>query len=111
MNTYKLDVTYCKNSVRLIGINAGISHGPLGATHHAISDFASLRAIPNIPVIAPADNKETEAALLSTLSNPMPVYISLEKSAVANIHRDVSKIDICKNSVIKRVKRYSLACN
>ncbi|EJF87459.1 hypothetical protein ME1_01061 [Bartonella vinsonii subsp. arupensis OK-94-513] len=100
----KVDVAYCENSVRLIGISAGISYGPLGATHHAISDFASLRAIPNIRIIAPADNKETEAAILSTLNNPMPVYIRLGKRAVENIHDDASKIDIHKASIIKKGK-------
>ncbi|MGF7157320.1 transketolase [Bartonella heixiaziensis] len=97
----KVDVAYCENPVRLIGISAGISYG---ATHHAISDFASLRAIPNIRIIAPADNKETEAAILSTLSNPMPAYIRLGKHAVTNIHSDASKIDIRKASVIKEGK-------
>ncbi|WP_256460915.1 transketolase family protein [Bartonella machadoae] len=100
----KVDVAYCENPVRLIGISAGISYGPLGATHHAISDFASLRAIPNIRIIAPADNKETEAAILSTLNDPMPVYIRLGKRAVENIHSDASKIDIRKVSVIKKGK-------
>lgn len=100
----KVDVAYCENPVRLIGISAGISYGALGATHHAISDFASLRAIPNIRIIAPADNKETEAAILSTLSNSTPVYIRLGKHAVKNIHRDSSKIDINKASVIQKGK-------
>ncbi|WP_245256870.1 hypothetical protein [Bartonella sp. DB5-6] len=54
----KVDVAYCENSVRLIGISAGISYGPLVATHHVISDFASLRAIPNMRIIAPADIKK-----------------------------------------------------
>lgn len=100
----KVDVTYCENSVRLIGISAGISYGPLGATHHAIADFASLRAIPNIHIIAPADNKETEAAILSTLSSPMPAYIRLGKRALTNIHKDAAKIDINKASVVKKGK-------
>ncbi|WP_074381034.1 transketolase family protein [Bartonella doshiae] len=100
----KVDVAYCENPVRLIGISAGISYGPLGATHHAISDFASLRAIPNIRIIAPADNKETEAAILSTLSSPMPAYIRLGKRAITNIHSNAAKIDISKASVIKKGK-------
>lgn len=98
----KVDVAYCENPVRLIGMSAGISYGPLGATHHAISDFASLRAIPNIRIIAPADNKETEVAILSTLSNSLPAYIRLGKHAVTNIHKDAAKIDINKASVIKK---------
>ncbi|WP_375614852.1 transketolase C-terminal domain-containing protein, partial [Bartonella sp. AC535YNZD] len=72
--------------------------------HHAISDFASLRALPNIAVIAPADNKETEAAIFSALSNPMPVYIRLGKHPVTNIHKDALKINISKASVIQKGK-------
>ncbi|MET3589617.1 transketolase C-terminal domain/subunit [Bartonella silvatica] len=51
----KVDIGYCENPVRLIGISAGVSYGPLEATHHAISDFALLRALANIAIIASAD--------------------------------------------------------
>nr|WP_245257363.1 transketolase C-terminal domain-containing protein [Bartonella vinsonii] len=100
----KVDVAYCENPVRLIGMSAGVSYGPLGATHHAISDFASLRVISNIRIIAPADNKETEAAICSTLSDPMSVYICLGKCAVKNIHKNAAKIDIRKVSIVKKGK-------
>ncbi|WP_273719075.1 MULTISPECIES: transketolase C-terminal domain-containing protein [Bartonella] len=89
-------------------MSAGISYEPLEATHHAISDFASLRVIPNIRIIAPADNKKTEAAIFSMLSNPMPVYIQLRKYSVINIHKSAAKIDISKDSVIKKGKEVLL---
>jgi transketolase len=100
----KVDVGYCENPVRLIGISAGISYGPLGATHHAISDFASLRAIPGIQIMAPADNKETEAAILASLEVDAPIYIRLGKRRVAFVHDPASSIDIRRVGVLRSGK-------
>ena len=59
----KNDVCYSDNPVKLIGISAGVSYGALGSTHHSLHDFAVLRAINNITIVAPADNFETEEAI------------------------------------------------
>ncbi|RME99783.1 MAG: transketolase family protein, partial [Chloroflexi bacterium] len=40
----KNDVAYSDWPVKLIGISAGVSYGALGSTHHALHDFAALRA-------------------------------------------------------------------
>ncbi|WP_254473307.1 hypothetical protein [Bartonella sp. B1098] len=55
-------------------------------------------------IIASADNKETKSTILSTLNNPMHVYISLGKHPVINIHKSTANIDISKASVIKKGK-------
>jgi len=59
----KADVAYSETNVKLVGISSGLAYGDLGATHHSIEDFAWIRALPNIPVIAPADRIETAAAV------------------------------------------------
>ena len=59
----KADVAYSKTNVKLIGISSGMAYGELGATHHSIEDFAWIRALPNVPVIAPADRIETAAVI------------------------------------------------
>ncbi|MFB7665926.1 transketolase family protein [Kitasatospora sp. NPDC056138] len=88
----KVDVGYCANPVRLIGISGGISYGPLGATHHSISDYASLRAIPGITVIAPADNCETQLALEYAAAADEPVYIRLGKRPLECVHGDLPAV-------------------
>ncbi len=55
----KNDVCYSNWPVKLIGISAGVSYGALGTTHHSLHDFAVLRAVQNITIVAPADNFET----------------------------------------------------
>ncbi|MCR3750829.1 transketolase family protein [Lentzea californiensis] len=82
----KVDVGYSGNAVRLVGISAGISYGALGASHHSIADFAALRAIPGIPVVAPADNCEAEAAIRLAAATDGPLYVRLGKRALACVH-------------------------
>src|ERR1700745_3961712 len=55
----KNDVCYSDRPVSVIGISAGVSYGALGTTHHSLHDFAVLRAVHNITIIAPADNFDT----------------------------------------------------
>jgi transketolase len=82
----KVDVSYSRNPVRLIGISAGISYGPLGASHHSIADYAALRAMPDVPVVAPADNCEAEAAVRLAAATDGPMYIRFGKRALACVH-------------------------
>ncbi|MCC2314010.1 transketolase family protein [Cellulomonas xiejunii] len=84
----KVDVSYGQNAVRLIGISAGISYGPLGASHHSIADFAALRAMPGVLVIAPGDNCETEAAIRLAAAADGAVYVRLGKRPVSCFHAE-----------------------
>ncbi|HET7896459.1 MAG TPA: transketolase C-terminal domain-containing protein, partial [Flavisolibacter sp.] len=78
----KNDVAYSDNPVKLIGISAGVSYGALGSTHHSLHDFAALRAINNITVVAPADNFETEQAIKKAAASPHPFYLRFGKKAM-----------------------------
>lgn len=78
----KNDVAYSDNPVKLIGISAGVSYGALGSTHHSLHDFAALRAIHNLTVVAPADNFETEQAIKKAAASPHPFYIRFGKKAM-----------------------------
>src|SRR6187402_2298636 len=81
----KNDVAYSDNPVKVIGISAGVSYGALGSTHHSLHDFAALRAINNIIVVAPADNFETEKAILLAANTDHPVYIRFGKKAMQSL--------------------------
>ena len=75
----KNDVAYSDNPVKVIGISAGVSYGALGSTHHSLHDYAVLRAINNIIVVAPADNFETEQAIKLASKTNQPVYLRFGK--------------------------------
>src|SRR6476469_2640682 len=78
----KNDVAYSDNPVKVIGISAGVSYGALGTTHHSLHDFAVLRAINNITIVAPADNFETEQAIRLAAETNEPFYIRFGKKAM-----------------------------
>ena len=82
----KNDVAYSNQPVKVIGISAGVSYGALGSTHHSLHDYAVMRAINNIHVVAPADNFETRQAICAAVDYPLPIYIRFGKKPMAHLH-------------------------
>lgn len=81
----KNDVAYSDNPVKLIGISAGVSYGALGSTHHSLHDYAVLRAINNITIVAPADNYETAEAIKLAAELGKPVYLRFGKKNMPDL--------------------------
>lgn len=81
----KNDVCYSDNPVVLVGISAGVSYGALGTTHHSLHDFAALRAINNLTIVAPADNFETRAAVRAAVEARRPMYLRFGKSPLYDL--------------------------
>jgi transketolase len=81
----KNDVAYSDNPVTLVGISAGVSYGALGTTHHSLHDFAALRAINNLTIIAPADNHETREAVMFAAATPQPIYLRFGKAPLYDL--------------------------
>lgn len=92
----KNDVAYSDHPVKLIGISAGVSYGALGSTHHSLHDFAVLRTIHNIDIVAPADNFETRSAIHAALHHPRPIYIRMGKRPMPDLHREQTPFQIGK---------------
>ncbi|MCB0197936.1 MAG: transketolase family protein, partial [Anaerolineae bacterium] len=92
----KNDVAYSDQPVKLIGISAGVSYGALGTTHHSLHDYAVLRAINNIDVVAPADNFETREAIKTALEHTRPIYIRFGKRARPHLHQPDAKFEVGK---------------
>ncbi len=97
----KNDVAYSNNPVKVIGISAGVSYGALGSTHHSLHDYAVLRAINNIDVIAPADNFETRAAITASIHYPHPLYIRFGKKSMYNLHQPNTEFEIGRAIVLR----------
>jgi transketolase len=99
----KNDVCYSDNPVRLIGISAGVSYGALGSTHHSLHDFAVLRAINNITIVAPADNFETTEAVKLAVKLNKPLYLRFGKKAMPLLTDDEHNgFEFGKGRVIKK---------
>lgn len=83
-----LDLCLHKLPVRLIGSGGGVVYAPLGPTHLANDDFAILRAIPNMTIIAPCDADEMERIMPQTIDWSGPIYIRLAKGGDKIISSD-----------------------
>ena len=81
----KTDICYSNHPVTVVGISAGVSYGALGSTHHSLHDFAVLRAINNITIVAPADNFETEKATELAAASGTPVYLRFGKKIMSTL--------------------------
>ncbi|WP_425399422.1 transketolase family protein [Aeoliella sp.] len=89
----KNDVCYSDVPVNVVGISAGVSYGALGSTHHSLHDFAALRAIANITILAPGDNRETQAAVRWAASHAKPVYLRFGKAAMYDLSDSAAPVD------------------
>lgn len=83
----KADVTYSSANVKLAGISSGVAYGELGPTHHSIEDFAWLRALPNIAIVAPSDPWETAEAVKAAVAHDGPVFLRLSRMGVPALRR------------------------
>ncbi|MFH1148470.1 MAG: transketolase C-terminal domain-containing protein [Pseudomonadota bacterium] len=91
-----LDLCLHDANVRLIGNGGGLVYAPLGPTHLAFEDFAILRAIPNMTIIAPADASEMRRLMPLTVDYQGPIYIRLGKGYDPIVTNDDCRFEIGK---------------
>lgn len=75
----KADIAYSNFPAILCAMSPGMSYGELGPTHHSIEDFAWMRAISNLVVMAPADPQQTREALRWAVNAGKPVYMRVAR--------------------------------
>jgi len=84
----KVDVCYNNTNVKLFGLNAGASYGPLASTHHSTDDIAIMRGFGNIEIYAPSCPVECRKIIDYALRHTGPVYIRLDGKALPVLHDD-----------------------
>ena len=97
----KADIAYSDQPVCLVGISAGISYGQLGSTHHSIHDFAVMRCINNMTIVAPADNFEASEVIKQAVNYNHPLYIRYGKKPMIDIHSGKTQFQIGKAIIIE----------
>lgn len=73
----KVNLSYMKNKVIMVGLASGVVLGTLGYTHCSIEDVSIIRSIPNIDIISPSDSLETAKALFASMESDRSCYIRL----------------------------------
>ena len=74
-------ICYHDANVKIVATGCGFSYGHLGVSHHATEDLAIMRALPNMVVVAPCDEREAASAVDALVERPGPAYVRLDKSS------------------------------
>jgi transketolase len=92
----ELDICYQENPVVLVGVGGGHAYGTAGPTHHAYLDIATMRMLPNMTVVCPADPVEMREVMLASESYGKPLYIRIGRSVDPVIHKEPISFQIGK---------------
>jgi transketolase len=79
-------VCYGRMNVKVAGGYGGLSGTMDGPTHHAITDLAVVRSLPNIVVMVASDDVSARAGTFAAAEHVGPVYWRLCRNAVPTIH-------------------------
>ncbi|WP_282827632.1 transketolase family protein [Gulosibacter sediminis] len=85
LDQIRMLVSQTKVPVRLCAAYSGLLNGSSGKTHQDIEDLAIMRAMPNMTVLAPADEHEARAVTEWAAGFDGPVYIRYARDAVAPV--------------------------
>jgi transketolase len=107
----KADIAYSLANVKLVGISSGIAYGELGPTHHSVEDFAWVRALPNIPVIAPADRIETSAAVKWATQHDGPCFLRLSRVGVPDVLPEEHVFEVGKANTLREGSDVTIIAN
>ncbi len=86
-----LPVTFCLDRSGLCG--------PDGPTHHGVFDNTYMRVFPNMVVMAPGDERDVAPMLDFALGHGGPVSMRYPKTAVDNIERPVTPVELGRSEV------------
>ena len=72
------DMAYNDVPVRVIGTHGGLTSGGV-PTHYTVCDYAIMRSIPNMTMVAPADANQCVKLIEASLTYPGPMYIRVAR--------------------------------
>lgn len=87
-------IGYTHLNVKIGATHGGISVGEDGATHQCNEDFATMRSIPGMVIINPADAVETRAAVEAAILHDGPVYLRFGRYALPVLYDDNYKFEL-----------------
>src|SRR2546430_11163264 len=93
-------ICYPNLNVKLVVSHAGLTVGPDGASHQQIEDFASMRSIPNMRVIVPADAVSV-GHLIKIIAHTLgPFYVRLARPSSEVLYAEnETAFDIGKGNI------------
>jgi len=81
-------ICYPALNVKLVVSHGGLTVGPDGASHQQIEDLSTMRAIPNMRVIIPADAVAVKHLIKTIADTPGPFYMRLARPTTELIYSE-----------------------
>jgi transketolase len=97
----RVDACYHNAPVIIVGTGSGLSYAELGPTHHSCEDLAIMRVLPNMTVLAPADEVELRLCLREALKINGPVYMRIGKKGEQVVPKKEHKFAIGRSSKVQ----------
>ena len=94
-------ICYPDLNVKLVVSHAGLTVGPDGASHQQLEDFSTMRAIPNMRVIVPADAVAAKYLIRSIAMIPGPFYVRLARPSSEVLYEDNAIFTIGKGNILR----------
>lgn len=94
-------ICYPDLNVKLVVSHAGLTVGPDGASHQQLEDFSTMRAIPNMRVIVPADAVAAKYLIRSIAMIPGPFYVRLARPLSEVLYEDNAIFRIGKGNILR----------
>ena len=94
-------LSYGRANVKLAGAYAGLSDSYDGATHHSITDLATMRSLPNMTIVVPADPVALSQLLPQVAAWKGPVYMRLCRNEVPLVFGDAYEPIIGKGVLLR----------
>ncbi len=93
-------IGYPHLNVKIGATHGGISVGEDGATHQCLEDFGTMRTIPGMVVMQPADAVEARAMVEAAIKHEGPCYMRFGRYAVPTLFGDDYKFELGKGIVM-----------
>jgi transketolase len=94
-------ICYPNLNVKLVVSHAGLTVGPDGASHQQIEDFSTMRSIPNMQVIVPADAVSVRHLIRAIAKTPGPFYVRLARPSSEVIYAESAVFDLGKGNILR----------
>ena len=104
-------IGYPHLNVKIGATHAGISVGEDGATHQCCEDIATMRTIPGMTIINPADAVEARAAVEAAIINDGPMYMRFGRLAIPTLFDDDYKFELGKGVMMSEGKDVTIVAS
>lgn len=104
-------IAYPNLNVKIVVSHGGLSVGPDGASHQQLEDIATMRTIPNMRVLVPADAIATKKLTHMIVSINGPFYMRLARPSSPIIYKEDEEFEIGNGKLLRDGKDVSIiAC-